>query len=195
MNFLGAQKFILDRLKKDLPENLTYHGYRHTIDVYNMAIEIAEEEGITDEHELLLLKTGALFHDCGFLQTYKGHEEVSCNIAKENLPTFDYTPNEIDAICGLIHATRIPQSPKNKLEQILADADLDYLGRDDFYKISNSLYLELRSISALKNEKDWNTIQVNFLETHRYFTNTCINKRKKEKQKRIIELKKLLEHD
>lgn len=192
MNFLGAQKYILDRLKTELPHNLTYHGYHHTIDVFDKALEIAKAEGISDEEQLTLLKTGALYHDCGFLKTYKGHEEESCKIAKDNLPHHDYTPAQIEVVCGLIHATKIPQSPQNRLEQILADADLDYLGRDDFYSIADSLFRELVSINAIKTEYEWNKIQVSFLETHRYFTNTCIEKRKKEKQKRIAELKKLI---
>lgn len=192
MNFLGAKKYILDRLEKDLPNNLTYHGYHHTIDVYNMSIDIAENEGITDIEELTLLKTGALYHDCGFLKTYKGHEDESCVIARESLVQFNYTPDQIETVCNLIHATRIPQSPQSKIEQILADADLDYLGRDDFQSIANSLFLELKSIGALKSESEWNRIQVGFLETHRYFTHTSIGRRKKEKQKRIVELKKLM---
>lgn len=192
MNFLGAKKYILDRLEKDLPNNLTYHGYHHTIDVYDMSIDIAENEGITDMEALTLLKTGALYHDCGFLKTYKGHEDASCVIARESLVQFNYTADQIETVCNLIHATRIPQSPQSKIEQILADADLDYLGRDDFQSIANSLFLELKSVGAIKSESEWNRIQVGFLETHRYFTQTSIGRRKKEKQKRIVELKKLM---
>ena len=93
----------------------------------------------------------------------------------------------------MIQATKIPQEPKNILEEIIADADLDYLGRSDFYPISYSLFEELKSMEAIKTEDEWNRIQVNFLEQHHFFTKTCINKRKAEKQKRLMELKKLVD--
>ena len=78
----------------------------------------------------------------------------------------------------MILATKIPQTPKNILEQIICDADLDYLGRDDYEKNSNFLLQELK----LKNdvtELEWLKIQVNFLEKHTYFTNTSISLRNK----------------
>lgn len=189
MNFFEAKRYILARLKKELPDYLSYHGYHHTIDVYEMTIEIAREEGITDEEDIILLKTAALYHDSGFLSVYKGHEDVSCLLVRDILPRYNYTDSQIEKICGMIQATRIPQQPKNHLEEILADADLDYLGRDDFYPISYSLFEELKSIKAIDTIEQWNKIQVIFLEQHHYFTQTCLRKRKNAKEKRLQELK------
>ena len=42
-----------------------------------------------------------------------------------------------DLFSQLILATKVPQKPKNKLEKIICDADLDYLGREDFDNISD----------------------------------------------------------
>jgi uncharacterized protein len=192
MNFFEAKKYILNRLNSDLPKHLSYHGYHHTLDVYEMVIEIAHEEGVTNKDDLIMLKTAALFHDCGFLTSYKGHEDVGCRIAKDMLPEFDYNQTQIEKICGMIQATKIPQSPKNLLEQIIADADLDYLGRDDFYQISKTLLDELKSINALQDENEWNKIQVSFIKNHHYFTQTCINRRKTEKEKRLAELEAII---
>lgn len=192
MNFYKAKNYILDRLKNELPNYLRYHGYHHTFDVFERTIEIAAEEGITEEDDITLMKTAALYHDSGFLSVYKGHEEVSCLLVRDMLPHYDYNEEQIEKICGMIQATKIPQEPKNILEEIIADADLDYLGRSDFYPISYSLYEELKSIEAIKTEEEWNRIQVNFLEQHHFFTKTCINKRKAEKDKRLMELKKLV---
>lgn len=189
MNFSQAKKYILTRLKNELPQHLTYHGYHHTIDVYEMTKEIAHEEGITNEQELTMLKTAALFHDSGFLTTYKGHEDAGCILVRESLPQFEYTDEEIDKICGMIQATKIPQFPQNLLEQIIADADLDYLGREDFYPIGNLLFEELKSLDILQKENDWNKLQINFLSNHHYFTKTSRRRRKNEKDNRLEELK------
>ena len=149
-------------------------------------------QGIENDEDLALLKTAALFHDTGFLYAYKGHEDLSCIIARENLPHFEYAIEQIEKICEIIQATTVPQSPKNKLGEIIADADLDYLGRDDFYPISNSLFNELKNIDAIDNLDKWNQIQIDFISQHQYFTTTSINRRSQEKEKRLEELKKLI---
>ncbi len=192
MNFHLAKIYILSRLKDELPSYLRYHDYQHTFDVYEMAIEIAKEEGIDNDEDINLLKTAALFHDSGFLKTYKGHEDEGCKLIREVLPEFDYGDEDIEKICGMIQATKIPQNPRTHLEEILADSDLDYLGRDDFYSISNSLFEEFKSLNLVDSVEEWNRIQVSFLEQHHFFTETNIRKRKAEKDKRLIELKDLI---
>ncbi len=188
MKYKEAKHYILTRLKDGLPAHLTYHRYKHTLDVYEQTKRIAKSEGIFDKYQLRMLKTAALFHDSGFLNVYREHEAEGCRLAAEILPTFDYTQSDIDLICGMIMATKIPQAPNNLLEQILADADLDYLGRDDFYEIGDTLRQELMNMAIIKNESEWNPIQIKFLNSHQYFTKTSIESRAAEKQKRLEEL-------
>ena len=175
-------------MKAELPAYLTYHDYYHTIDVLEMSTQIAKEEGINEEPELIILKTAALYHDSGFLTTYNMHEAESCTIARSILPSFSYAEDQIEKICSLIQATIIPQAPNTHLEKILADADLDYLGRDDFYTIAESLFKELRHKGIVFNELEWDQIQVKFLKQHHYFTPTSIEKRKSSKEKHLNEL-------
>ncbi|MCY1378022.1 hypothetical protein D3C87_1448270 [compost metagenome] len=89
----------------------------------------------------------------------------------------------------MIMATRIPQMPQNLLEEILADADLDYLGRDDFFTIGDRLYEELSVFGMVSNEWDWNVLQVKFLEAHHYFTDTAIRLRKQKKEENLQKIK------
>ncbi len=180
MEFEKVKKFILKKLKNELPKNLTYHSSEHIKDVYSSAQTIAELEHVEGE-DLLLLLTAVLFHDSGFIREQKNHEEESCGIAREYLPQYDYTPAQIDRICGMIMATKIPQTPHNRLEEIICDADLDYLGRDDFFKIGNGLYEELCMYGIINSEAEWNKLQVRFLEKHKYFTKTARKLRKPKK--------------
>ena len=188
MRFAEAKKFILQKLKKELPKHLSYHSVEHVKDVVNAASSIGKSEGVKGE-DMKLLLTAALFHDSGFLSGPKEHEKVSCEIVRKHLPDYDYSHEQIEKICGMIMATRIPQTPHNHLEQILADADLDYLGRDDFWKIGNKLFEELSVYGIIHDENEWNKLQLRFLESHHYFTNTALNTRKAKKDQYLAEVK------
>jgi predicted metal-dependent HD superfamily phosphohydrolase len=188
MNFHAAKSYILDRLERELSQQLTYHSLFHTLDVFQTTSELCLLEKIPP-YESLLLKTAALFHDSGFLISNKNHEEWGCQIAENVLPDYQYNTNEIAVICNMIMATKIPQSPKTPLEQILCDADLDYLGRDDFYPIGNTLFKELQVYGVLQDEVSWNKLQVSFIERHFFFTPTNRKRREPRKQQYLNELR------
>lgn len=184
MQFGEAKKFILGKLKKELPRHLSYHSVEHVKDVFNSCKSIAASEGVKGE-DLKLLLTAALFHDSGFLKGPKDHETKSCAIARKHLPDYGYTSEQIKKICGMIMATKVPQQPKTHLEEIICDADLDYLGRDDFFTIGDKLFAELSVYGILSTEDEWNKLQVRFLESHHYFTKTAIKLRQKKKDKHL----------
>ncbi len=192
MDFTGAKEYIIGRMKRELDPRLEYHSIEHTIDVLNAAIIIAQKEGI-EQYELELVKTAAVFHDSGIMQTYIGHEEASIKIVKEVLPNFDYTPKEIDQISQMILTTQLPQNASSYLEQILCDADLDYLGRDDFFMISLRLFQEWNVLDIKKlSLKEWYDLQIDFLGSHQYFTKSAIQTRRKKKLQNLGQIKELL---
>lgn len=188
MQFAAAKKFILSKQKKELPKHLSYHSVAHVKDVFDSAKRLAKAEGVSGE-DLDLLLTAVLYHDCGFTIQSKEHEKIGCDIARATLPGFDYTQQQIERICGMIMATRIPQTPHNLLEQIIADADLDYLGRNDFWTIGNKLFAELQMYGILQSEEEWNKLQEGFLEKHHYFTKTAIATRKEKKDEYLVQIK------
>jgi len=150
-----------------------------------MAEFIARQENI-EEYDIMLLKTAALFHDAGFINILNdGHEEESVQLAEKELPEFGYNKDEIEKISGMIRATKIPQQPKNELECILADADLEYLGTDSFEHIANKLYQELKHYNPSLSLEEWNDIQINFLQAHFYHTKYCIQNRTEAKEKNL----------
>lgn len=163
---------LLSELTHHLSKKLTYHGVHHTNDVVQQALAIAQREGVSSNEDLLLLHTAALYHDSGFLYRYQQHETASCEKARKELPAFGFNPSQIELICGMIEATRIPQKANTHLEQILADADLDYLGRNDFHPISLSLQTEFISFGIVSSPLAFEEIQIRFFESHEYFTNS-----------------------
>ena len=164
-----AIEHILNRLAKELPSHLHYHGHHHTLDVLEASERIAKAEGISQE-DLDLLLVAAAYHDCGFLYGHQDHEKKGCDIAIESLPGFGFVGSEIQRICKMIMATKVPQQPEDELSRILCDADLDYLGRDDFEPIANSLFEELNKLKIIGDIEAWNRIQLNFLSQHSYHT-------------------------
>ncbi len=130
---------------------------------------MAKSENVFGE-DLVLLKTAALFHDAGFLETYSEHEAISCKMARAWLPQFDYSKEEIEKICELILVTKMPQMPKNKLEEILCDADLYYLGTDQFFVTADKLYKELHEAGFVKDQEEWRESEIKFLKSQHYFT-------------------------
>ena len=188
MNFSGAKLFIEQRLKEEIPLKFAYHNIDHIMDVYYAAERIAKEEGLGDD-EIQILLIAVLFHDSGFILDRVDHEALSCKIASENLPGFGFSSNQINMILGLIRATKIPQNPSNLLEKIICDADLDYLGREDFWEIGNKLFEELKTLGLISNKYEWNQNQLVFLENHSYFTNASQKLRNERKHQNLLEIK------
>ena len=187
MLFHKAKAFILEKLKKELPAHLTYHCFDHTLDVYAAAENLSDLEKISPYQKELVL-TAALFHDSGFIIGADCHEEESCRIAEEYLSYYGYDFDDLEAIKGMIMATKLPQTPKNLLEEIMADADLDYLGRDDFFPISEGLYREFLFAGIIDNYDDWNKLQVSFFENHHYFTPSAKAIRDQKKAENLLHI-------
>ncbi len=192
--FTDLQEMILDKLERELPEYLFYHNYKHTIDVVNQAELIGYGEGVDDE-QILLLMTAALFHDAGHTIGYDNHEYFGTQIAQDWLPKFKYTEKQIDEICDIIMATKLPPQPQTLLQKIICDSDLDYLGRSDFIPVSNTLYEELKAQNKMASLNVWNKIQVKFLSVHHFFTNTANSLREVNKQAQIERIKALVNWD
>ena len=189
--FLKLKSRILEVLRTELDPRLTYHSPEHTEDVIKHVERLATAENISDKRLLHLMRIAALFHDTGFLRSYKGHEEDSCAIMRETCNRM-LDESELRLIEGMIMATQIPQSPVTLPEMIICDADLDYLGRDDFETISNTLKNEFMTFGVIKNEEEWDRLQVSFFNTHHYFTKTSIRERCPAKMQHLELLKQKL---
>lgn len=165
-----AMRYVLARLQQELPPQRVYHNIAHTAqEVVPAAERLAAMEGV-DGKALLLVRTAAWLHDLGFIRQGVGHEAIGAEIAAEALPAFGYRPEHIASISGMIMATRLPQTPCNLLEQIVADADLDLLGCDEFMERNNELRAEMATYGQVMTDEEWYLSQIEFLQSHNYFT-------------------------
>ncbi len=191
MDITLLRDYIHKRLLLELLPVYTYHSAAHTFDVAKAAMEIAQREGMNGI-DANLIEVAALLHDAGYLIAAENHEEHSCTIASEILPQFQFNQRDIEAVHNMIRATKLPQTPLDHCSQILCDADLDYLGREDYFDIANQLFLELKHFGKVRTELDWLHMQIHFLEKHQYFTVSSKALRQPAKEHIITLLKKQL---
>lgn len=170
---------ILEDLAEKLPGHLSYHSIGHTIDVANVCNSYIDYYMIADR-VANLIRIAAVAHDYGYIYGPREHEERS--IAGVRPMLTGYPEKEIAVIEGLIRATKVPQKPQNLYEEILADADLDYLGREDYPGLSEGLYREFLYFGVVQNETDWLDVQIRFLESHSFHTYWAKQNRSARKQ-------------
>ena len=194
MQFDSVYSFLVKKLETELPPFLHYHNVEHTKDVIAASEQLGKLENITGD-DLTILKTAALFHDSGFLETYSNHEEISCEVARKWLPEYGYSKEEIDKICSLIMTTKLPQQPKEKLGEILCDADLYYMGTDRYFIGAEKLYKELHEAGFVKNREEWSAEELRFVENHKYFTPTAQQKLNARLKQILIQLKQRLKKE
>ena len=166
---------IRDRLTHSLHPEYHYHNIRHTMDVIEQSQIIGAAEGL-NKRELLLLKIAALFHDTGFLKNRKDHESTSVEYFKI-AATNQLSPEDIIQISQSIMSTKMPQMPFNQIDKVLCDADLDYLGREDFIAIAGALFREMNFCDEIQSEGEWDLLQVQFLSRHQFHTQFSKNNR------------------
>ncbi len=190
--YIKIRKKAFEILNSKLSKKLYYHGAHHTYDVLSVINQFIKREKIVS-YNAKLLRIGTLYHDIGFTISNIEHEKLGCEIVEKYMLEYGFSDKDIKVVKGLIMATRIPQTPQNYLEKLICDADLDYLGRGDYYPISDQLFKELQSFSVVNDVNEWNKIQINFLEAHQYHTDFAKKNRQPQKEKRIKELMELVD--
>lgn len=192
MNYQAAELFVFDFLKTKLSPLLHYHNAEHTRDVMEAAMRLCELEKL-DEEQSILVRTAALIHDTGFAEQYKRNEPIGAAFAEKWLPGFGYSHAQIKVVTELILATDITKQPEGPLQKILRDADLDYIGRHDFFSISQRLREELFQHGKSIKLVEWHLIEKDFLERHIYYTDSAYRLRNKGKHENLEEIKALLQ--
>lgn len=183
---------VMQRLRFDLNVKYLYHDCRHTEDVIRQVQEISYREGVGAK-DIAILKLAALYHDLGFLLRRANHETAGVELFMQEAQDSEISEHDKEHIARLILVTKIPQQPQTLLESIICDADLDYLGREDFPAIAEFLYLELKACGEMDDRRRWNEVQLSFLGAHRYHTESSRKLRTNGLEKNIQFVRRRLE--
>jgi uncharacterized protein len=187
-----VREYVLGRMRDGCGPGLPYHNLWHTWhDVLPAARRLARMEGLPEEAQELLLAS-AWLHDIGYLEQYPNNEPIAARMAAATLPGFGYSAQQTQKVVRIILATQLPQKPKSILQQILCDADLDSLGRKNFLKLSHDLHREICMLVRSIPITEWYSMQLTFLQSHRYFTRSAKALRNEGKRRNIEKLKRLL---
>lgn len=175
-------------IREYLSPRYTYHGIHHTKDVHDVCKFYIEHYGIAGK-EAELLEIAAVGHDLGFIEGQEHHEQRGARIVIELMADYGYCPLDRSKVRSMILSTVYPQTPKNFLEEILCDADLDYLGRQDFEAISTTLKEEWRNFRVIPHiEQEFELLQIKFLQSHQYHTEYARQNREPVKCKHLKKL-------
>jgi predicted metal-dependent HD superfamily phosphohydrolase len=165
-----ASRTARNILETKLPDDITYHTLEHTKGVVDAALEIGKASGLTDD-ELEIVELACWFHDVGYSQDAGDHETIGANIAYSFLVERDFPVERAEKVRDCILATKMPQRPTNKLEEVVCDADLLHLAKGDFMNKSKLLRLEFETTFGQKIPEDkWLRNTCKFMEDHHYFT-------------------------
>lgn len=166
----SAELYVVNYLKNNLSSDTIYHNVNHTQDVVNAVNILIKEEKISEEDKECLL-LAAWFHDVGYVKGRKDHEERSVDEVLIFLKQYDYSETKINIIKGCIRATKMPQNPKNKLEEIICDADLYHTATASFDTDSKLLRLELELLEGnIMTDVEWYQCNSQFLREHKFWT-------------------------
>ncbi len=183
-----SSTYVHELFHKQNSDSALYHNHNHTLEVVNHAEEIAQGMKLS-AMELDIVLIAALFHDTGYLQTREDHEELSASIAERFLHEQYYGEENIKKVVGCIRATKVPQRPTTLLEQVICDADLLNLGKEDCIEKGEILHKEIEhALGKSIPKKDWIKQTIDFFHAHSYHTEYV---RQKYKKSREANLKKL----
>ncbi len=185
--------FIEETLTDEACSSLKYHNLSHTIGVVDKVKSIAEGEGVTGEDKESII-IAAWFHDVGYLQDPKEHEEASYKIAAGFLDKHNYKPELKSVIKSLILVTKMGVQPTTLLEKIIKDADLGHIGSDDYSAKSEELREEWKVCDGKEmSDSEWFQMNFDFLSNHKFYTPTAEELFGEQKAKNLTQLRALLQ--
>lgn len=128
--------------------NYYFHNISHTHGVFERSTYLAMNEEINpiDTEDLQI---ASLFHDIGFLKQYARNEYVGSQMAREWLENQNHPEERIRKIENIIMATVLFSKPKNVLEEIIQDSDLDNIGTKMSFQNSLFLQKEIQEIGKI----------------------------------------------
>jgi len=158
------------------PDWVKYHTLEHAKAVAKASEEIGVDCGLSGE-DLEVVILAAWFHDAGYFEKIEGHEERSVELATSFLEGKGFPQDKIVQVARCIRATKMPQNPKNLIEEVLCDADIAHLASKDFLESTERVRYEIEHQMGRKlAEIEWLTMNTDFVAGHRYHTDCARSK-------------------
>ncbi len=182
------------KIEETSKPEISFHNWEHTQNVFKAVTEIASKTPNITSDKLELLQIAALFHDITSGVNHINHEIHSAEVAERFLKEKNLDNENINFVKELILKTKLSAKPSNIYEEIIKDADLNHLSKENYInKPFIDLYGEISNYRTLTPNK-WVTECIDFFDNNSYYTEYAINTFDpgKEKNKdRLINLSKI----
>ncbi|WMJ71771.1 DUF5706 domain-containing protein [Cytophagaceae bacterium ABcell3] len=168
--FEEVNEYVFELFKNQLSPEYVYHNYQHTFETVEACRKLSEGYELSeDEEEILFL--AAWFHDTGYTQGFKNHEDKSASIAEHWLRGKGYPEEKIRMVVRTIMYTARKKRPQDLISQILLDADLINIGQKSFFTKSELLRAEWEKLDVLHcSDVEWEHNQLEFLLSAHFHT-------------------------
>jgi predicted metal-dependent HD superfamily phosphohydrolase len=166
-----VKNYVEDYIQQNKISKFCFHNDIHTFEVVEAASEMSQYYQLNEKDNFIII-CAAYFHDLGYLNGGGAdHEARGAALAASYLED-QGLPKEIqEQVIKCIKATKMPQSPKTLLEQILCDADLFHLGGEQFDARNKLMRKEMESVTGHSIDKDiWRNQTIELMRAHHYHT-------------------------
>src|ERR1041384_992879 len=187
-----ASDYVYQLFQETLPDWAVYHNYEHTVETVEAAAEIGQDSKL-NKSELEIVALAAWFHDTGYTGGSDGHEEKSADAASKFLGEAGYPPERIAQVADCIRATQKTGTPKNRMEEVLADAGIIHLGKKKYFKRSDVLRTELELQSGKPiSELEWLNSNIEYVSRNNFRTKSAQMEYARQRTKNLIDLQERL---
>ena len=192
MNLIAlSEEFVKNFIKDKLSNSYKYHNLNHTLTVVNAVKELLGSSGF-DENDKQALLVAAWFHDTGYVESSKNHEDKSIAIVQDFLIKQNCTSEFIAQVVALIEVTKFDHVPKNKLEQVIKDADYYHFSTKEYIETSELLREEWKlTLDKSYTDLEWLRTNLDMLSNcHRYYSEYALAHWQPKKEKNSARLAK-----
>jgi adenylate cyclase len=165
------EEVVIKMFEEEAPPNLYFHNSSMVKNVSSQVDLLSTAEALPEE-ELINLKLASLFLLTGYISSYEKPMEASCLIAEDILEKYGFNQANFHEVKKIIQNifSGITESPA---DTILHDAIYDYLGRIDYFKLTDKLLREESEYGKAHTKAEWIEIQRKTLIDNEFITNTA----------------------
>ena len=165
-----SENYISALLGQKLAANFIYHNFSHALRIKKYADTIGKQTGLTAD-EMNILRICALFHGAGYVNSYEQYNEESMLIASAYLAGQGLDQQTTGHVSDIIRALKQPQDPKDKIAEVLCDADMMYIATENAIEQIDLLYEETAMLKPnFKKRLAFEKQCIHSFTTHTYFT-------------------------
>jgi len=150
--------------------NLYFHNATLLRNICNQVDLLSGAENLPDE-EYINLKLASIFLLTGFVSDYKKPEQASFILLEEILPRYGFDHENIESAKILIRNS-FNDIYETVSDKILHDARYAYLGRVDYFRLTDKLFRERAEYGNVADPEAWYNTQKKLLIDHEFLTNS-----------------------